>query len=106
MKTAYVIFYLDISEKHATDSYLAKEQEPEPSPDFPQDWNHIGDNSSDSYADTTSDLFRLFNAEETAILWIRANIRSNHVYKVCKWVISENLKVFGNCPELVEVEEA
>lgn len=105
MKTAYVIFYLDISKGKMNDSYLAN-QEKDQSPDFPLDWNHIGDSSSDNYEDTKSEYFKLFGSEETAILWIRANIRSNHIYKVCKWVISENLKVFGNCPELVEVDEA
>ncbi len=104
MKTAYVIFYLDIEEKTSSDSYLAEKEEKEPSPEFPKGWSQIS-GSHDGYSDRTTDIFKLFDAEKTAILWIRANLRSNHIYKVCKWVISENLKVFGNCPELVEVDE-
>ena len=98
MKIQYVIFYLDTSKlSDTTDVDFLK------IPNFPRDWQHIG--SSKFYTEKNQEYdFLECPSLENAVSWIKGHLRSNHIYKICKWSIEENIKVFDNCPELVEVE--
>ncbi len=101
MKMTYVIFYLDTSDdaKQKEDHFDRGCGQKE----FPQDWRHIG--SSKFYTDKDQDYdFLECPTIENALTWIKGHLRSNHIYKICKWTIEENIKVFDNCPSLVEVE--
>ncbi len=95
MKVKFVIFYLD------TESLMDPDYENKPA-DFPADWKHITSTGYDEKSDHYS--FLECPTMENALTWIKGHLKSNHIYKICKWTIEENVKVFDNCPALVEVE--
>lgn len=102
MKIKFVIFYLDISKESPSRETFERNNEADLTPIFPKDWNHI---TSTGYSNK-EDAYDFLECPtmENAITWIKGHLRSNHIYKICKWTIEENVKVFDNCPALVEVE--
>jgi hypothetical protein len=92
MKTAHVIFSLELKPEDL-DADQADQRE------FPQDWDLLGSGGKDYQTAT------LFKDETHALTYLKGTMKSGYAYRVCKWTIKENVKIFSNCPQLVEVDE-
>ena len=101
IKKAFFVFYRDISEKTPT----IEENERMCPPSFPKDWQIINTHNENPYDPEHSYSQREFENENQAVTWLRANIRSNFIYKIVSWEIKQAIKKFENAPTLTEVEE-